>query len=130
MKPIEHRSTHNFDEALEAIKIAIGKAGLTIFAEIDHAQAARENGLSMPETRVLIYGNPKVGTPLMTDAPLTALDLPLRLLIRELPGDRAAIAYHPLAEMFEALGVKGPDAARFDSAQRTIAEAGCISSCR
>ncbi|RUV29560.1 DUF302 domain-containing protein, partial [Mesorhizobium sp. M1A.T.Ca.IN.004.03.1.1] len=76
MKPIEHRSTHTFDEALEAIKIAIGKAGLTIFAEIDHADAARENGLSMPETRVLIYGSPKVGTPVMTDAPLTALDLP------------------------------------------------------
>lgn len=130
MKPIEHRSTHNFDEALEAIKIAIGKAGLKIFAEIDHAGAARENGLSMPETRVLIYGNPKVGTPVMVDTPVTALDLPLRMLVRELPGDRAAIAYHPLAEMFEALGVKGADAARFDVAQRTIAEAGCISSCR
>jgi uncharacterized protein (DUF302 family) len=123
MKPVEHRTTHTFDESLEAIKTAILKAGMTIFADIDHAEAAREHGLSMLETRVLIYGNPVVGTPVMNDTPLAALDLPLRMLVRELPGDRSAIAYHPIAEMFEMLGVKGPDATRFDAAQRKIAEA-------
>lgn len=122
-KAIEHRTTHGFAETLEAVRKAIAKAGLKVFAEIDHAGAARESGLSMPETRVLIYGNPKAGTPVMLATPIAALDLPLRILVRELPGDRAVIAYHPLAEMFEGLGVSGPDAARFDAAQRMIADA-------
>jgi uncharacterized protein (DUF302 family) len=122
-KAIEHRTTHGFDETLEAVRKAIDKAGMKVFAEIDHAGAARESGLSMPETRVLIYGNPKAGTPVMLDTPITALDLPLRILVRELPGERSAVAYHPLAEVFEALGVSGPDAARFDGAQRMIADA-------
>lgn len=123
MKPIEHRTTHTFDESLKAVRAAIGKAGMTLFAEIDHANAAREHGLAMPETRVLIYGNPIVGTPVMHDTPLSALDLPMRILVRELPGDRAAVAYHLISEMFEALGVKEADAAKFDGAQRLIAEA-------
>ncbi|CCM77259.1 DUF302 domain-containing protein [Rhizobium mesoamericanum] len=89
MKPIEHRTTHTFDESLEAIKTAILKAGMAIFAEIDHAEAAREHGLSMLQTRVLVYGNPDVGTPVMVETPLAALDLPLRMLVRELPGDRS-----------------------------------------
>ncbi|CAN7717530.1 DUF302 domain-containing protein [Phyllobacterium sp. LjRoot231] len=124
-KSIEHRTTHAFDETLETVTRAIRKAGMTIFAEIDHAKAARENGLSMPETRVLVYGNPKAGTPVMLDAPMTALDLPPRILVRELPGHRSAIAFHPMAEMFEALGAKGEDAARFDAVQQMIADEAC-----
>jgi len=123
MKPIEHRTTHTFDESLEAIKTAILNSGMTIFAEIDHAEAAREHGMSMLETRVVVYGNPVVGTPVMVDTPLAALDLPLKMLVRELPGDRSAIAYHPVSQMFETLGVKGPEAARFDTVQGKIAEA-------
>ncbi len=123
MKAIEHRTTHTFDESLEAIKGAILKAGMTIFAEIDHAEAARQHGIAMLETRVLIYGNPVAGTPVMIGTPLAALDLPLRILVRELPGDRSAIAYHPIAGMFETMGVKGADAARFDAAQGKVAEA-------
>lgn len=117
----EHRTMHAFQETLAAVTKVINDAGLTIFAEIDHAKAARENGLDMPETRVILYGNPKVGTPVMTETPLSALDLPLRILVRELPGHRSAIAFHPLAMMFEELGVKCHDAARFDVVQNSIA---------
>ncbi|MBY5399475.1 DUF302 domain-containing protein [Rhizobium leguminosarum] len=124
-KPTEHRTTHCFQETLEIVTKAIGNAGMTIFAVIDHAKAARESGLTMPETRVLLYGNPKAGTPVMIDTPLTALDLPLRILVRELPGRRSAVAFHPMAEMFEALGVKGDVAARFDAVQQSIADEAC-----
>lgn len=117
----EHRTMHGFQETLTAVTKAIRNAGLTIFAEIDHAAAARENGLDMPETRVILYGNPKVGTPVMSDTPLSALDLPLRILVRELPGHRAAIAFHPVAEMFEALGVRIEHASKFDVVQNLIA---------
>jgi hypothetical protein len=57
--------------------------GVTIFARIDHAEAARNAGLAMPPTQVLIYGNAKGGTPLMLGAPSIALDLPLRVLVRD-----------------------------------------------
>jgi len=52
--------------------------GMTIFARIDHAEAARDAGLAMPPTQVQIYGNAKRGTPLMLAAPSVALDFPLR----------------------------------------------------
>ncbi|MBX5170357.1 DUF302 domain-containing protein [Rhizobium sp. NZLR1b] len=120
LKAIEHRTTHAFQEAVETVVSAIGKAGMTVLAEIDHAKAARDSGLSMPETRVILYGNPKAGTPVMLDTPLTALDLPLRMLVRELPGRSSAVAFHPMAEMFEALGVKREVAARFDVVQQAI----------
>jgi len=125
LKVIEHRTTHAFREALETVIGAIAKAGMTVFAEIDHAKAARDSGLSMPETRVIVYGNPKAGTPIMLGTPLTALDLPLRILVRELPGHSSAIAVHPLAEMFEELGVKREVAARFDAVQQAIVDEVC-----
>lgn len=124
-KPIEHRTTHSFDEMLETVVTAIEKAGMTIFVEIDHAKAASESSLAMPQTRVVIYGNPKGGTPVMLDNPLAALDLPLRMLVRELPGNRSAIAFRPMAEELEALGVKAEAAARFDEIQRSIADVAC-----
>ena len=104
---------------------AIAKAGMTVFAEIDHAKAATESGLSMPQTRVVLYGNPRGGTPVMLDTPLAALDLPLKMLVRELPGNRSAIAFRPMADEFEALGVKVEAAARFDEIQWSIADAAC-----
>lgn len=55
---------------------------MTIFARIDHAEA-RNAGLAMPPTQVLIHGNAKPGTPLMLAAPSVALDLPLRVLVRD-----------------------------------------------
>ncbi|MCY0854129.1 DUF302 domain-containing protein [Cupriavidus sp. D39] len=57
--------------------------GMTIFARIYHAEAARNAGLAMPPTQVLIYGNAKRGTPLMLAARIVALNLPLRVLVRD-----------------------------------------------
>ncbi|KAA0695438.1 DUF302 domain-containing protein [Neorhizobium sp. P12A] len=125
LRPIEHRTTRSFGETLEAVLSAIATAGMTVFTVIDHADAATKNGLSMPPTRVVIYGNPRGGTPVMVGTPLAALDLPLRILVRELPGNRSAIAFRALAEDFEALGVKAEAAARFDEIQRSIADAVC-----
>lgn len=124
-KAIEHRTTYAFEKAVETVTSAIGKAGMTVFAEIDHAKAARDNGLSMPGTRVIVYGNPKAGTPVMLDTPLAALDLPLRILVRELPGNNSAVAFHPVAEMFEELGVKREVAVRFDAVQQAIVDEVC-----
>ena len=56
--------------------------GITVFAVIDHAQGARDAGLDMPETQVVVLGNPTVGTPAMLTAPDIALSLPTRVLVR------------------------------------------------
>jgi len=63
------------------LKEAIHSRNLTLFAQIDHSDLARGVGLTMQEAHVLIFGNPKGGTPLMIAAPLLALDLPLKVLV-------------------------------------------------
>ena len=57
------------------------KRGLTVFARIDHQAGAAEAGLEMQEAQVLVLGSPKAGTPIMSAAPLMALELPLRVLV-------------------------------------------------
>jgi uncharacterized protein (DUF302 family) len=59
----------------------LDEKGLTVFAVIDQRAAAQTVGLEMPETTLVVFGNPKAGTPVMVAAPLSALDLPLKLLI-------------------------------------------------
>ena len=98
------QSRYAFQPTLERLETAIQAAGLTIFARIDHAAAAREHGMTMPPTIVLIYGNPKGGTPVMIAAPDAALDLPLRVLLREEADGRVIVAYHPIARLLHDAG--------------------------
>ncbi len=98
----------NFDATIDRVVKAIAEAGLNLFARIDHAQGARDAGMSMPPTTVLVYGHPKGGTPAMLAAPLAALDLPLRVLIRQIPDGRTALAFHPIDSVLRRAGV--PDA--------------------
>jgi uncharacterized protein (DUF302 family) len=79
---VEHVSTLSFAATLDALVRAIAEAGLILFARIDHQAGARAAGLEMPPATVLTYGHPKGGTPVMLAAPLAALDLPLRVLVR------------------------------------------------
>jgi uncharacterized protein (DUF302 family) len=70
-------------ETLERLRRAITARGLTLFAVIDHSGEAARAGLQMRETKVVIFGSPRAGTPLMLASPLLALDLPLRALVWE-----------------------------------------------
>ena len=76
-------SQHSVKETLDRLVAAAEEAGLHIFARIDHAHNAAQVGLDLRPTEVLIFGNPKVGTPLMLDNQLSAIDLPLRALAWE-----------------------------------------------
>ena len=71
---VEHASAHDFAPTVDRLEKAIARAGLTIFARIDHHGAARDAGLAMPSTIVLIYGSPRGGTPVMLATPRVALD--------------------------------------------------------
>ena len=113
-RPVEHISGVAFAPTLDRLVRAIETAGMTVFARIDHAAGAREVGMAMPPTVVLIYGNPRGGTPIMLAAPQAALDLPLRVLVREDADGRTRVSFHPVAPMLQQAGC------RFWPAARTI----------
>jgi uncharacterized protein (DUF302 family) len=120
---LEQVSSVGFAPTLERVVHAIESAGLSIFARIDHAAGALAAGLAMPPATVLVYGSPKGGTPIMLATPLAALDLPLRVLIRERSDGSVTIAFHPAAAMLRQLGVPEDLATRLDPAQRILAVA-------
>lgn len=81
-------SPHPFADTLQRIQAALAAHDATIFATIDHRAAAASVGLDLPPATVIVFGNPKVGTPLMVEHLLTALDLPSRVLVSEaVPGE-------------------------------------------
>jgi uncharacterized protein (DUF302 family) len=116
-------SPHSFETTLERIVAAIAQAGLILFSRIDHRAGAQQAGLEMPPATVLTYGHPKGGTPIMLAAPLAALDLPLRVLIRERDDGRTAIAFHPIEAVLHAAGVPQPLASRLAPAQQILRNA-------
>jgi uncharacterized protein (DUF302 family) len=120
---VELESADNFTATLERITHAIESHGMTIFASIDHAAGARTVGLVMPQTIVLLYGNPKGGTPLMLAAPQAALDLPLRVLVREREDGKAVVAFHPAMPMLKHAGVPDALASKLDPAQAILTAA-------
>jgi uncharacterized protein (DUF302 family) len=80
---VDISSNHSVDETVEKLKGILQAAGVTLFALIDHSGEAQKVGMKMPPTKLLIFGNPKAGTPVMLAAPSSAIDLPLKILIWE-----------------------------------------------
>lgn len=68
-------------ETVARLTTLIAERGLTLFGVVDHSGEAHAVGLELRETKVVIFGNPKGGTPVMQAAPLAALDLPLKVLV-------------------------------------------------
>ncbi len=120
---VEHVSTLGFAATLDSLAAAIKAAGLIIFARIDHAAGARQAGLAMPPTVVLLYGHPKGGTPIMLAAPQAALDLPMRVLVRAEAEGRTLVSFHPIAPVMLAAGVPDALSNRLEPAQRLLIEA-------
>jgi len=120
---VETQSSAPFAETIERVAAAIEKAGLMIFARIDHAAGAKSIGADMPPTVVLIYGTPAGGTPIMQAAPRAALDLPLRALVRETDGGQVLVAFHPIAPVMRKAGAPDALAARLEPAQRLLMDA-------
>jgi uncharacterized protein (DUF302 family) len=80
---VNRPSNHSVDETVERLKSILHAKGVTLFAIVDHSGEAEKAGMKMPPTKLLIFGNPKSGTPLMLAAPSSALDLPLKILVWE-----------------------------------------------
>ena len=76
-------SHHSVDQTVDKLKTILQSKGVMLFAVVDHSGEAEKVGLKMPPTKLLIFGNPRGGTPLMLAAPSVAIDLPLKILIEE-----------------------------------------------
>jgi len=91
---IDKPSNHSVEQTVEKLKNILQSRGVALFALIDHSGEAEKVGLKMPPTRLLIFGNPKAGTPLMLAAPSTAIDLPLKILVWEDDEGKVWISYN------------------------------------
>lgn len=80
---INKPSNHSVDETVEKLKNILQSNGVTLFALVDHSGEAEKVGMKMRPTKLLIFGSPKAGTPLMLAAPSIAIDLPLKILVWE-----------------------------------------------
>jgi uncharacterized protein (DUF302 family) len=80
---VDRPSQQTVDETVARLEALLRAKGITLFALIDHSGEAAKVGLKMPPTKLLIFGKPEAGTPLMLAAPRSALDLPLKILIWE-----------------------------------------------
>src|SRR5262245_22285786 len=87
-------SHHSVDEMVEKLKAALQAKGVTLFALVDHSGEAQKAGLKMPPTKLLIFGNPKAGTPLMLAAPSSAIDLPLKILLWQDAQGKSWLSYN------------------------------------
>jgi uncharacterized protein (DUF302 family) len=115
------RSESPFAQVIERLHELIRERGLTLFAEIDHAQNARDAGLEMPEARVLIFGNAKAGTALMLASPDIALELPLRILVRQQNDGHTDLLYIDPGRLTAEFGI--PDLASSIAGLSAIAQA-------
>ncbi|HEY5195006.1 MAG TPA: DUF302 domain-containing protein [Solirubrobacteraceae bacterium] len=98
------RSVSSYPDTTRSLLAAIKRRGLTVFARIDHAVAAREVGLELADEEVVLFGNPRGGTPLMVSDRRIGIELPLRILAwRE--GSEVLLAYHDPRELSDAYDV-------------------------
>jgi uncharacterized protein (DUF302 family)/uncharacterized membrane protein YidH (DUF202 family) len=97
-------SNHTVDETVERLKGMLQAKGVTLFALVDHSGEAEKVGLKMLPTKLLIFGSPKAGTPLMLAAPSVALDLPLKILVSEDSQGKVWVSYNRPAYLLERHG--------------------------
>jgi uncharacterized protein (DUF302 family) len=87
-------SHHSVDQTVAKLKGILQSKGLTLFALIDHSGEAEKVGMKMRPTKLLIFGSPKAGTPLMLDAPSIAIDHPLKILVWEGSQGKVWLSYN------------------------------------
>jgi uncharacterized protein (DUF302 family) len=98
---IDIPSNHSVDETVRKLKEILQTKGITLFALVDHSGEAAKAGMKMRPTKLLIFGNPKAGTPVMLAAPSSAIDLPLKILVWEDVQGKAWITYNSPAYLQE-----------------------------
>ena len=98
---IDVTSNHSVDETVDKLKGILQAKGVAVFAVVDHSGEAEKVGITMRPTKLLIFGSPKAGTPLMLAAPSVANDLPLKILVSEDAQGKAWVSYNSPAYLQE-----------------------------
>jgi len=101
---VDTPSNHSVDQTMDKLKNILQSKGVTLFALVDHSGEAEKVGMKMPPTKLLIFGNPKGGTPLMLAAPRIAIDLPLKILVWEDAQGKVWVSYNSPAYLQERHG--------------------------
>jgi uncharacterized protein (DUF302 family) len=99
-------------DAVERLSRLVSEKGMKLFAVIDHSGEARATGLELRDTKVVIFGSPMTGTPVMDATPLVALDLPLKVLIYDDDGS-TRVCYASPEELARRYGLRDELVARF-----------------
>jgi uncharacterized protein (DUF302 family) len=105
-------SQHGTAETVKRLKALLNQKKIDLFAHIDHATAAKNVGLSLRPTEVLIFGNPRAGTPLMQRRQTVGLDLPLRVLVWEDENGKTWLTYSRPALLAHRHGIDRPEAVK------------------
>jgi len=100
------KSAYSVDETLNRLEVVLKKKGITVFARVDHKAGAGNVGLAMQPTQLLIFGNPKMGTPLMNENRLMGLDLPMKALAYRDDASQVWLAYLNPAELQQRHNIK------------------------
>lgn len=102
-------SKHSVKETVDRLVAAIEKRGIKVAARIDHAAGAKAAGMELPPTEVLLFGSPKLGTPLMQANPAIAIDLPMSILTWQDKSGKVWIGYTSPDDLKSRHGVVGQD---------------------
>ena len=108
---IKIKSTHSVSETINKLEAVLSKKGMTIFKRVNHTAGAKKAGLQLRPTELLIFGNPKVGTPLMQCSQTAALDLPQKALAYKDDKGQVWLAYNDPAYMANRHDIQGCDKA-------------------
>jgi uncharacterized protein (DUF302 family) len=122
---IDVPSNHSVDETVERLKGILQAKGITLFALVDHSGEAAKAGIKMRPTKLLIFGSPKAGTPLMLAAPRIAIDLPLKILIWEDAQGKVWVTYNSPVYLQERHGLPAellPNISVIEALAKTAAE--------
>jgi len=112
-------SNHSVDQTVQRLGDLLRAKGVKVFSIVDHSGEAASAGLQMPATKLIIFGNPKAGTPLMIASPSAAIDLPLKILVAEDRDGKVWISYNSPAYLQARHGLP-------DNLMQPIAVAGAL----
>ncbi|WP_353662162.1 DUF302 domain-containing protein [Hydrogenimonas sp. SS33] len=97
---IAYKSRYNVDETTKRLVAMLREKGVTLFKVVDHSDGAHSAGMQMKPMKLVIFGNPKMGTPLMQCAPTLGLDLPQKMLIYENNASETVVVYNSPKYLF------------------------------
>jgi uncharacterized protein (DUF302 family) len=120
---IDHPSTQSVDKTVEQLQQLLQAKSITLFAIVDHSGEAAKVGLNMKPTKLLIFGNPKAGTPVMLAAPSIAIDLPLKILVWEDAQGKVWLSYNDPAYLQKRHNVPDSLLPNISAAENLIQEA-------